>query len=183
MEENSTKKLIVSSPDSSFIKLLHQLIRKKDTARFGEMEFSITNSYVFDIKIHHPLRFVTMTPVITRIKKSIYSRYDLDLKHPYEYIFWRKDYPLELFLEQTEYNLRKKYLNYYQQEAKSSLKFTKFVFKKQIAQKLLVRDTTQTIIGTLWEFWFDENNELVKFGLDSGFGERNSMGFGFLNQV
>jgi CRISPR/Cas system endoribonuclease Cas6 (RAMP superfamily) len=31
----------------------------------------------------------------------------------------------------------------------------------------------QTIIATYWRFWFDEE--------DAGFGERNRLGFGFMN--
>jgi CRISPR/Cas system endoribonuclease Cas6 (RAMP superfamily) len=39
----------------------------------------------------------------------------------------------------------------------------------------------QTIIATYWKFLFDEDNELIRFGVDSGFGERNRLGFGFMN--
>ena len=40
---------------------------------------------------------------------------------------------------------------------------------------------SQTIFATFWEFWIDEINELIRFGLDAGIGERNTLGFGFLN--
>ena len=41
----------------------------------------------------------------------------------------------------------------------------------------------QIVIGTIWEFEFDgwEDRRLIQFALDAGLGERNSMGFGFMN--
>jgi CRISPR-associated endoribonuclease Cas6 len=41
----------------------------------------------------------------------------------------------------------------------------------------------QIIIGTLWEFVFNPNldKKLINFILDVGLGERNSLGFGFVN--
>ena len=41
----------------------------------------------------------------------------------------------------------------------------------------------QVVIGTVWEFAFnpDFNPDLIQFALDAGLGERNSMGFGFMN--
>ena len=42
--------------------------------------------------------------------------------------------------------------------------------KKQISTKIVMKNTEQVVIGTVWE-------EI----LDVGLGERNSMGFGFMN--
>jgi CRISPR-associated endoribonuclease Cas6 len=133
------------------------------------------------VTLAEPIRFIAMTPIIVRIPRTLYEAYNLDLKHPYEYVFWRQNYPLELFLKQIESNLEKKFINYYNKEPEQKLKFSKLIFKKQISKKLGIRGMVQTIIATFWEFWLDETNELATFGLDAGFGERNSLGFGFLN--
>ncbi|MEM3192943.1 MAG: CRISPR-associated endoribonuclease Cas6 [Candidatus Parvarchaeota archaeon] len=39
------------------------------------------------------------------------------------------------------------------------------------------------MIGTVWEFGFeaDVNRDMIQFALDVGLGERNSLGFGFMN--
>jgi CRISPR-associated endoribonuclease Cas6 len=59
----------------------------------------------------------------------------------------------------------------------------KLTFKKQISTRINLHDTEQIVIGSLWEFSFDDdqNTELLQLGLDCGLGERNSMGFGFMN--
>lgn len=41
------------------------------------------------------------------------------------------------------------------------------------------------VFGSIWEFMFGYLNsgrrKIIQFGLDCGFGELNSMGFGFIN--
>jgi len=65
--------------------------------------------------------------------------------------------------------------------------FQKIKFKKQISTKIRIHaeDLEQIIIGTTWEFGFDmySNRKLIQFALDCGLGERNSLGFGFMNLV
>ncbi len=43
------------------------------------------------------------------------------------------------------------------------------------------------VIGSIWEFAFShlspEQRDILEFGLECGFGERNSLGFGFVNTV
>ena len=47
----------------------------------------------------------------------------------------------------------------------------------------LMNALKQMIVGTLQEFSFEgwEDRNLVHFALDAGLGERNSLGFGFMN--
>ncbi|MEM4324025.1 MAG: CRISPR-associated endoribonuclease Cas6, partial [Candidatus Nitrosocaldaceae archaeon] len=52
-----------------------------------------------------------------------------------------------------------------------------------------VHGNKHIVIGTLWRFWFNLEQyercsailKLLQFALDVGFGERNSLGFGFMN--
>ncbi|PKP59881.1 MAG: hypothetical protein CVT89_00760 [Candidatus Altiarchaeales archaeon HGW-Altiarchaeales-2] len=41
------------------------------------------------------------------------------------------------------------------------------------------------VFGSVWEFNFNHLNDsqrrILEFGLDTGFGEMNSLGFGFMN--
>jgi CRISPR-associated endoribonuclease Cas6 len=103
----------------------------------------------------------------------------------------------DLFISQVENNLLKKYKEY--QNLKSAIEgeeltmsllqqssfslFQKFKFKKQISTRLFMKGFDQVIIGTVWEFSFsiDSNKDIIQFALDAGLGERNSLGFGFMN--
>lgn len=65
--------------------------------------------------------------------------------------------------------------------------FDMFKFKKQISTRLSINKFEQVIIGSIWEFIFNRinnnnnNKDIIQFALDSGLGERNSLGFGFMN--
>jgi CRISPR-associated endoribonuclease Cas6 len=182
MKKGDIKNIIISSPNEKFIFLLYDKIKRINSPiRLGGMEFFRINSKIVRLNISYPLAVVSVTPIIVRIPRSSYQDYGLDLKYPYEYIFWRQSYPLELFLSQLEMNLKRKFVNYYGHPTELSITFSKFMFERQISRKLIIRDMVQIIIATYWKFWFDEDNELVRFGLDAGLGERNRLGFGFMN--
>ena len=58
-----------------------------------------------------------------------------------------------------------------------------YKFLKQIATTVStgvgLRKTT--VIGTNWQFLLNGASELARFALDTGLGELNSLGFGFMN--
>jgi CRISPR-associated endoribonuclease Cas6 len=182
MKKGDVKNLIISSPDNTFISLIFNKLKNSiPSLKFGRLEFELDSLRVFQLKTSYPQKVHTATPIMTRIPEQEYRHYDLQLKHPFKYIFWRHTYPLELLLKQLENNLVKKFVLYFNRTPHSRLSFNKLIFRKQIAKKLTMHGSIQTVIGTVWEFWFDELNELSEFAFDSGLGERNRLGFGFLN--
>ena len=63
--------------------------------------------------------------------------------------------------------------------------FQQFAFKKEVCNHLVFEGKEEKVFGSLWQFNFqnlnDKQQKLLQFGLDSGFGEKNSFGFGFMN--
>jgi CRISPR-associated endoribonuclease Cas6 len=189
--------LIVSSPDDEFISYLYGLLNKpwNVDVKVGSMKFKIDSIEKLSPRIPDgSVDLITGTPIIIRIPKEKYQMYDIHPDKEYDYVFWRKDHSLELFVSQLRSNLLKKYEDY--QQARNYGKnnepngqdislFQRFKFKKQISTKVLMKGYEQTVIGTVWEFGFHPSGEmerkLVQFALDAGLGERNSLGFGFLN--
>ena len=163
----------------------------------------IDDCKIFNVKIKR-FGFSTATPIIIRIPRYIYESYEIVPKHPYRYIFWKNDYPLEIFINQLKTNLEKKYFNYYNAKPSTNLfESLTLVFKKQISHKIWINGSVQTLIGTLWDFWLDDldisNNingwnkdrkdtttdllKLLQFTIETGLGERNSLGYGFVNPL
>ena len=182
MKDGDKKSLLISSPSSKLINVMADSLKQRKVVGIGNMEFVLDNVKKFNLQLKPPYRFITSTPTIIRVHKSVYTQFETETKHPYEYVFWRKDHALEMFLKQAELNLKTKFEKFYGKETKNLLKFTKFIFKKELPIKIQMKDQkTFTVFASFWEFWFEEENELIKFGLDAGFGERNRLGFGFLN--
>jgi CRISPR-associated endoribonuclease Cas6 len=185
--DTDNRYVIISSPHLDFIKYIEtMLIRKKerkDLISIGKLQLMIDNIRTFETKLRPPFSLITGTPIIIRVSRKRYQRFNIKTKHPYAYVYWRKEYPLEMFTRQLEENLRAKFVEFTGKEMNDELIFRKLTFRKQISTRIYLHDQEQIVIGTLWEFSFDNdlNTEILKFGLDCGFGERNTMGFGFMN--
>ncbi len=187
LKKGDTRHLLISSPDPDFIKhvysKLHEKMRHREKVSVGSMEFDIKKLEILRISFKVPFTIITGTPIVVRVPREKYEKFDVKTKYPYEYLYWRQEHPLEMFVEQLEDNLRKKYAEFTGLDAGSEPIIQRFMFKKQVSTRVLMKGQEQVVIGSVWEFWFGDSSrkELIEFGLDTGFGERNSMGFGFMN--
>ncbi|MEM2100803.1 MAG: CRISPR-associated endoribonuclease Cas6 [Candidatus Nitrosocaldus sp.] len=192
MKKGERKYLLISSPSSEFINYIAKELKKYKNDHIitlNNMKFLLKDIEVIDYKIKRDcrddtIRLITATPIIIRIPRRKYEKFNLNLRNPYKYIYWRKEHPIELFIEQLENNLYKKYEIFTGIMPVRELIIDRLMFKKQVSLRLNIHNNEHIVIGTLWEFIFHKPvNELVQFGLDCGFGERNSLGFGFMNLI
>jgi CRISPR-associated endoribonuclease Cas6 len=81
-----------------------------------------------------------------------------------------------MFTRQLEKNLCAKYAEFSGREIvrEEGLPIIhKLTFKKRISIRIYLHDTEQIVIGSTWEFLFDNghNKDLLEFGLDCGLGK------------
>ncbi|MEM4330579.1 MAG: CRISPR-associated endoribonuclease Cas6 [Candidatus Pacearchaeota archaeon] len=195
MKENDKRVLIISSPDVQMIHYLKEKIfalkEKNKEINIGEMFFRIQKVKVLKTRIRKRCSLITGTPIIIRIPKKKYKEYGI--KSVYPYVYWRSKWPFRAFVKQIEDNIIRKYANFYKlkKEDIENMKkkvlplFQQFILKKEICNHVLIEGKEVKFFGSLWEFIFDnlnkEQRKILEFGLDAGFGEKNSMGFGFIN--
>ncbi|MEM3713662.1 MAG: CRISPR-associated endoribonuclease Cas6 [Nitrososphaeria archaeon] len=193
ISKGDVKQLLISSPSTRFIN--HISFKLKDyrnnkVLRLGKMKFILKNITSVEQQLQErngSLRLISATPIVIRIPKIKYDEYNISPPHPYEYVYWRKGHPFKLFIEQLEDNLYKKYEEFTRMSPAREQLIDVAELKKQVSKKISIHGTKHILIGTLWEFIIFKpslNKELLKllqFGLDCGFGERNSLGFGFIN--
>jgi CRISPR-associated endoribonuclease Cas6 len=200
---NDIRTLIISSPDDEFVFYLLQIFDQpwNKTVRVGKMKFIIERTQILETSLpsNDKYSLITGTPIIVRANRNTYSKYGIKPRFDYEYVYWRTEYPVEMFLFQLETNLRKKYQEFWnlsqdkdRNRSDRSLElgdtqmpslFCRAGFKKQISTRLTMKGFEEIVIATVWEFMFEgwENKKLLQFALDAGLGERNSLGFGFMN--
>jgi CRISPR-associated endoribonuclease Cas6 len=193
MKKGEKKYLLISSPSKEFIDYITDRLKEyknRSLIGIGNMKFLLKNIETIDYQIKRrsyrgeTVRLITATPIIIRIPRLKYEKFYLNLRYPYKYIYWRKEHPFELFIDQLESNLYKKYEEFTGTVLTREFIIDRLIFKKQVSLKLNIHGNEHIVIGTLWEFIFYEPvSELVQFGLDCGFGERNSLGFGFMNLI
>ncbi len=191
--KSRTYNFLFSSPDLDFTNYIYQKFVDSKKIKMSNMEFSIKSIEIKEIEIpEEPFTIMTGTPIIIRVKKE--SLKDTgNLKKDYEYFYWRNTFPIEIFIKQITINLMKKYIEY--NDISSSEKsnnelyskflsfFQKFKYKKQVSNVVYLKGISHVVIGSIWEFGFEgwEDKDAIKFAIDCGLGERNSLGFGFLN--
>ncbi|MEM2873034.1 MAG: CRISPR-associated endoribonuclease Cas6 [Nitrososphaerales archaeon] len=192
LKKGDKRTLIVSSPDDLFIERLREVFlmnkRNNKKVKVGWMNFAIDNISLLKSRLDgrdHSL--ITGTPIVVRMQRDRCKEYGITLDKDYDYVYWRKEYPLTAFIKQIEDNLTKKYIEFYNENPNSDVfpLIQMLTFRKQISTRLHFEEGTQIVIGTTWEFYFrglsDNQIKLLEFGIDAGFGEMNSRGFGFMN--
>jgi CRISPR-associated endoribonuclease Cas6 len=208
LHQNDYRSLIISSPNKDLITYLYEMLQlllgRGTQIKIGAMKFKIDNLHKLFTRVPDSSNFnlITGTPIIVRIPREKYKVYDFEPTIKSNYIYWRNGHPFDLFITQLKNNLLHKYVQYH--ELTNSISYTdtyknmletmtpqifqNFEFKKQVSTRVFIKGFKQVIIGTLWEFGFNNNgnnsnnnSELIQFALDTGLGERNSLGFGFMN--
>jgi CRISPR-associated endoribonuclease Cas6 len=185
--------MIIASPSSQFIEQISYQLQK-----IIDYQIPIEIGSIFELQdfvrvqnknVTFPLEILTGTPILVRIPLEKFAKSTID-SAPYESIYWRSSHPLNLFVEAIESNLKKKYQEFTNSQASSvkdttNTTFEKFRFKREVSTHIFVGNSKILVIGSLWEFAFSETipKEIQLFALDCGLGERNSLGFGFMNPI
>jgi CRISPR-associated endoribonuclease Cas6 len=183
--------MIITSPSYQFIEQVSYQLQK-----IVDYQIPIEIGSIFELQdfvrienknVSFPLEIITGTPILVRIPLEKFAKSSTD-SAPYKSIYWRSSHPLNLFVEAIESNLIKKYQEFTNSQANIKDKTTmleRFRFKREVSTHIFVGNSKIPIIGSLWEFAFSETipKEIQLFALDCGLGERNSLGFGFMNPI
>src|SRR3989338_3946280 len=186
MRNGERRSLIVSCPSTDWIDWLRgRLERYHDTKKpveIGEMQFSIEELKSLMPRIGRRAKLITGTPIVLRIPKEKYRHYGISSTRPFEY--WRPQYDFSAFLKQLNDNLLKKYKQYFGGKLSNIPLFEEFHFKRSVCVHRIENGVEIPTVGTLWEFGFshidEQQRKVLELGLESGFGELNASGFGFV---
>ena len=198
---NYKKYILIASPNREFIVELNIRLKRLLDERFsiGDLRFILRDVKIVRPKVKIPIVLTTSTPIVIRVPKEKYKTYGITPRYEYDYLYWRKEYPLELFIEQLISNVEKKYKEYalirsnnnFNIDCKANENSKRYIinikmlrFREQISTRIVVHGKEHTIIGTMWDFVIDNTQlNILRFIIECGFGERNSLGFGFINII
>ena len=179
--------LIISSPDPRFInhiqRQLSKIIDHQIPVWIGSLFEIIKSVEVSKRNRTFPLKVVTQSPIIIRIPVTKYYGKAIRTA-PYKSIMWRSEHPVDLFIDALEANMKKKYAEFSGSHISGRI-FERYDFKKQVSTKINQASSKIPVIGSLWEIEFSSyiHARIQNFAIDCGLGERNSLGFGFVNPV
>jgi CRISPR-associated endoribonuclease Cas6 len=206
LERGEEHFLLISSPDHELMRSLREAMENEtktnSAVRIGSnMEFlvsGIEGPFSLKIPIHSPASVLSATPIIMRIPKWRYADYGIVSSRPFEN--WKETLAFEAFVKQLYDNFEKKWKNFTAERKKDvslenqrgdllqNIRFPEVIsykYLKTVSKPITIRGERQQVVGSIWEIEFAvqdrEEAEMLKFALDCGFGERNSLGFGFVN--
>jgi len=171
-----SKKLLVSSPDNNLIDVWYYSFKKTKYIYLSDEPFLLSNVIKFDLQVSNS--FETGSPII------IYK----DSRNN-EFFSFKNNDDFEFFLNRLRENAIKKYKAFYNEEINLNEQiFDKFIFKKEVVVHLKKGTNNISMVGSMWkllkkEYISKENFKFYKFILDCGLGEKNSLGFGFINPI
>ena len=204
LKQGVERNLLVSSPDHAIIESIEHAafskIKSGQPLVMGELQFAISDvSKPFRINLEGPeITVHSATPIVLRIPKIRYEEYGIKPKVDYDYVFWRETISLGAFVKQLRDNIAKKAKEYLEGQGENSSEqvlysneeaflpaVVSYKFIRSVAKPITVKGDRQIIIGSIWDISFRaESADLTRtlgIALDSGLGERNSLGFGFMN--
>jgi len=189
VREGDTKYLIVSTPDERLFRAFEDGLRTNreegGVARFGDMVFKVLGWRRVSIRIpSHPFIIRSATPVVYRIYRQRYGEFGIESEK--EYVYWREEYGLENLLRLIREDISTKYLIFHGEPAPPLDFIKKIRFVKSVSVHFTMNRRRVQVVGSIIEIEIDdpldgEARKVVKFFLDTGIGERNPLGFGFLN--
>lgn len=175
------KSLIISSPNEEFIEALYSRLKEKDRMYLGKHEFYLKSVKKFRLKVKR--KFITGSPIVL---------YKDNRKNEYFKFYIHRD--INFFLRRLEENALKKYRVFYGEDGF----FDGNIFDKMIPAvkngkidlyiKIVRHGIPFIVVGSMWKLLEKhritrEEKKFYQFIMDCGLGEKNSLGFGFLNPI
>ncbi|UJG41603.1 MAG: CRISPR-associated endoribonuclease Cas6 [Candidatus Heimdallarchaeum aukensis] len=176
-KKGETKNLLISSPTKELINLIDDNLPLEKSYRLAGLTIEVISKKTFNFPTKN--NFISGSPIVL---------YKDNTKN--EYFSFKKHKSLNFFLNRLQENAVKKYQIYYNDpEFQLSGKiFDTIEFRKEVAVHNRKQGNEFIHIGTLWkklekEYIKKEERRFYHFIMESGLGEKNSMGFGFLNPI
>lgn len=181
---------LFSSPNKSLIKSVFSKsnLMLDSTINIGDQQYRLKSLKLLEMQIIGKRCIVrTSTPISVRIPERMYTQYNIpNEQRKNNFLYWRTNLSFEIFRDSIENNMRSKYKFFYNKDfAIKDPIIQAYALIKEVVIHISVDNYTVKVPASFWRFYFENlNNErmnFLNFIFDSGMGERNSMGLGFLN--
>jgi CRISPR-associated endoribonuclease Cas6 len=184
--------LLISSPNIDLIRSVFSHLKENlvnyEVINIGEQQYCIRSLELLETIVAAEKCVIrTSTPVSIRIPEKAYQLYNVDAEYRKEkFLYWRSNLSHDMFLKAILNNIRSKYKFFYKTDIINiEQTIQSFILLKEVVIHLDIGKYTAKVPASFWRFHFGnldkEKRDVLNFALDTGIGERNSVGLGFLN--
>ena len=193
MQEGDERTLLVAATEEELLAHVAADLQADTELNVGEMPFEVTDVSALSPDVGEPGTsgsIETGTGVLVRIPPWRFEEYGIETDHD-EAEFWRPEHTMEPFRNQLESNLDRKHGLFCPDylpgpsDVGGEL-FDGYELIKTFAIPVTVTEgRRETWVLSKWRFEYtvrdDDHRRHLNLALDCGVGERNSLGFGFVN--
>ena len=193
MDEGDERTLLVASPHEQLLTHVARDLRAEPELNVGEMPYRVRDMSMLAPDVGEPGStgiIETGTGVVVRIPPWRFDDYGIDSDSD-EAEFWRPELTMEPFREQVVANLDKKHRLFAPEHLpgpsdRDGELFESYELIKTYALPVTVTEGEEmTYVVSKWRLGYrvrdDHHRRHLNLALDCGIGERNSLGFGFVN--
>ena len=193
MEEGDERTLLIASPDEELLAHVAADLKDDRELNIGEMPFTVESLSPLSPDVGEPGTSGTLesgTGVLVRIPPWRFDEYGIDSDHD-QAEFWRPEHTMEPFVNQVESNLDRKHDLYCPDYLPGPSDVDGDLFDGYELIKTFALPVTptqgerETWVLSKWRLDYtvrdDNHRRHLNLLLDVGLGERNSLGFGFVN--
>jgi CRISPR-associated endoribonuclease Cas6 len=193
IREGDERTLLVASHDEELLAHVAADLKDERELNIGEMPFHVDAVTALWPDVGEPGTSGTIstgTGVLVRIPPWRFDEYGIDVDHD-QAEFWKPEHTMEPFKNQVENNLDKKHDLFCPKYLPGPSEVSGDLFEGYELIKTFAIPVTptqgvdETWILSKWRFEYavrdDDHRRHLNLALDVGLGERNSLGFGFIN--
>lgn len=193
MSEGDEKTLLVAAPQEDLLVAIAEDLMNDRELNIGEMPFHIDELTSISPDVGEPGTAGTIetgTGLLVRIPPWRAEEYGIE-KRGDQAIYWRPEHSMEPLRTQLENNLDKKHRLFCPDHLpgpsdKQYPLFDNYELIKTFSIPVTVSQGTElTYVLSKWRFGYevrdDDHRRHLNLALDAGLGERNALGFGFVN--
>ena len=193
MKEDDEKTLLVAAPQEDLLAEVAEDLVNDRELNIGEMPFHVDELSSLAPDVGEPGTTGTIesgTGLLVRIPPWKAEEYGIE-KQGDQAIYWRPEHSMEPIRTQLENNLDKKHRLFCPEHLpgpsdKSYSLFDDYELIKTFSIPITVSQGTEmTYVLSKWRFGYtvrdDDHRRHLNLALDTGLGERNALGLGFIN--
>lgn len=194
MTENASRTLLVASPHRDLLTVIATDFRENPELNIGEMPFEVEEVSVIvpDVGETGTQGVIeTGTGVLVRIPPWRAEEYPVVTSDEKHATYWRPEHTLTPLKTQIKRNLDRKHQLFCAADQPGPLNRSGELFDQYELIKTFALPTTvtqgvqQTFVLSKWRFGYEvrdrHHRRHLNLALDTGVGERNALGFGFVN--